>query len=156
MFHWLKKNKFGQEAEPMRDALREAIVNNFPIGPGETVLGKEIIERRVHNVNSLSDATGLSRFKVTQIARKVGLIPEGQQNGVANQWPIPAKRGEQLILRLSEMVPSWEIQKILSCTVTQADAIRAAKLIPAPGSCRWIRRFGLGLSRSNRCADVSA
>jgi len=33
-----------------RDVLREAIVNSFPIEPGEVIPVQEITERRVHSV----------------------------------------------------------------------------------------------------------
>jgi hypothetical protein len=128
-FNWLKHNARVRDSGLLRDILREAIVENFAIGPGEVILGQEITQRRVHSVNSLSHATGLNRWRLYRLMRKAGMIPETDDAAAFNQWVFPAEEGERLVARVANSVPLNKVQHVLGCSKTQAEVLAQHGLI---------------------------
>ena len=140
VFHGLNYANRTPDSRLFRDVLREAIVNNFPIEPGEVILGQEITERRVHSVNSLSNAMGINRWRLYRLMRKAGMIPETADEAAFNQWVFPAEEGERLISRIKNSVHLNKVQHVLGCSVTQAEVLAKHGLITSilPISCEEI------------------
>ena len=109
--------------DQLRDILREAIIQNFAIGPGEAILGQEVTQRRVHSVNSLVSESGINRFTLYRLMRKIGMIPETADDAAFNQWVFPAEEGERLIARLQNSVPQNKVQHVLGCSKTHAEQL---------------------------------
>jgi len=118
-----------QEAGPIRELLREAILNSFAIGPGEEVLGEIVERRRVHSVNSLKSATGLNPKRLYRLMQKAGLIPEDSDAEALNQWVFPAEEGDRLIGRILNSIPQNQLKTVLGCSRTQAEQLVAAELV---------------------------
>lgn len=123
LFNWMNYSKSAKAFGQMRDILREAIVQNFATGPGEVVLGQEVTHRKVHSVNSLANETGINRFRLYRLMRKIGLIPETADDAAFNQWVFPAEEGERLIARLQNSVPLNKVQHVLGCSKTHAEQL---------------------------------
>ena len=123
LFRWMKKTQRAEEYAPLKHVLREAILENFAIEPGEDLMGEEVTQRRVHSVNSLADATGLQRWALTRMLRKVGLIPPTDEVAAFNQWVFPAQEGEQLAERILNSVPLYRLPDILGCTKSMAGLV---------------------------------
>ncbi|SEO32009.1 hypothetical protein SAMN05216227_10971 [Pseudorhodobacter antarcticus] len=129
VFNWLNYASSAQDSGPFRDILRDAIVDNFAIGPGEVILGQEITQRRVHSVNSLSNATGINRWRLYRVMRKSGMIPETADDAAFNQWVFPAEEGERLVTRITNSVHLNKVQHVLGCSKTQAEVLARHGLI---------------------------
>ncbi|KMK67566.1 hypothetical protein IMCC21224_112437 [Puniceibacterium sp. IMCC21224] len=121
LFIWMNYSKNAKGFDQFRDVLREAIVQNFAIGPGEVILGQEVLHRRVHSVNSLVNETGINRFRLYRLMRKTGLIPATTDDAAFNQWVFPAEKGEQLIARIQNSIPLNKVQHVLGCSKTHAE-----------------------------------
>jgi hypothetical protein len=129
VFNWLNYATRARDSGLFRDILRESIVENFAVGPGEVILGQEITQRRVHSVNSLSNATGINRWRLYRLMRKARMIPETADGAAFNQWVFPAEEGERLVARVENSVPLNKIQHVLGCSKTQAELIAQHGLI---------------------------
>lgn len=138
LFNWLNYTQRSEDFGPLRQILRDAIVDNFAVGPGEVVLGEEITQRRVHSVNSLVNANGINRFRLYRLMRKAGMIPETADTAAFNQWVFPAAEGERLIARIRNSNPMNRVQQDLCRTVSApridhlggADLRRAGRVDP--------------------------
>ena len=129
LFNWLKYSTRGDDFNRFRDIVREAIIQNFAIGAGETVLGREIVTRRVHSVNSLAAKAGVSRFRLYRLMRKMGAIPVTDDQAAFNQQVFPADEGERLIARIQNSVPLNKVRHVLGCTKTHAEQLAKHGLI---------------------------
>ena len=129
LFNWLNCTQRSKDFGPLRQIVRDAIVDNFAIGPGEIILGEEISQRRVHSVNSLVAATGINRFRLYRVMRKTGIIPETADTVAFNQWVFPAHEGERLITRIQNSIPLNQVKHALGCSTTQAEQLAQHGLI---------------------------
>lgn len=129
MFNWLSYTRRTEDFGPIRELVRDAILDNFAIAPGETILGEEVTQRRMHSVNSLVSATGINRFRLTRLMRKARVIPETTDIAAFNQWVFPAERGEQLIARIQNSIPLNRVMHVLGCSKTHAEQLAHHGLI---------------------------
>lgn len=60
--------------DPFRDILRDCILENWPIGPGETVLGRVVPERRLHSVTTAATETGIGTKVLEHFLVEAGAI----------------------------------------------------------------------------------
>lgn len=129
LFNWLKYTQRSADFGPLRAIVRDAIVENFAIGPGEVILGETVTQRRVHSVNSLVNATGINRFSLYRVMRKAGMIPETADTVAFNQWVFPADEGERLITRIQNSIPLNQVKHELGCSKTHAEQLAQYGLI---------------------------
>ena len=146
LFNWLKKSdRVGKEG-PIRDVVRDAIVENFPIGSGEMVLGQAVGQRKVHSVNSLTNATGLNRFRLYRVMRKTGMIPEDIYGAALNQLVFSATQAETMIARIQNSIPQNQVQSVLGCSKTHVEQLVKGGLISSVVS---MAEGGVGLTRGD-------
>lgn len=129
LFNWLKKTERSGDEGPIRDVVREAIIENFSIGPSELVLGEIVERRKVHSVNSLTNATGLTRYRLYRIMRKARMIPDEDNDAALNQRVFPAQEAEMMIARIQNSIPQNRIQGVLGCSKTHAQQLVRSGLI---------------------------
>jgi len=60
--------------DPFRDILRDCILENWPIGSGETVLGRVVPERRLHSVTTAATETGIGTKVLEHFLVEAGAI----------------------------------------------------------------------------------
>ncbi|MEP3920465.1 TniQ family protein [Ascidiaceihabitans sp.] len=121
LYNSIKKSEREGGLGPIVDVVRDAIVENFAIGVGETVLGKVVPERKVHSVNSLTRATKTHKYRLYRLARTMGMIPETADQAAFNQWVFPAEEAERLIEKIENSIPQNLVMKFLGCTITQVE-----------------------------------
>lgn len=63
------------ELAPVREIVADHILSNFPVGPGELILQKPVIERRVHSIFTLSKQFGVIGARVAGVLTTGGLLP---------------------------------------------------------------------------------
>jgi len=61
--------------DPFRDILRDCILEYWPIGPGETVLGRVVPERRLHSITTAATETGIGTKVLEHFLMEAGAIP---------------------------------------------------------------------------------
>lgn len=60
--------------DTFRDILRDCILENWPIGPGETVLGRVIPERRLHSITTAATEIGIGTKVLEHFLVEAGAI----------------------------------------------------------------------------------
>ncbi|KLK93144.1 hypothetical protein AA309_11130 [Microvirga vignae] len=103
------------EASPLRDVLRQHIVETTPVGPGTSVLGMIVEKRSVHSIYTLSRATGQHPARLRKILIEAGLVPEDATDVVDNRIVFNAEEAERLVRRLDTSVPLKDVAGYLNC-----------------------------------------
>lgn len=73
-FKWAAFQCEGSAYSPIRDVLREHIIETMPVEPGAILLGKAVERRKVHSVRSASQATGAHPKQLRKILRSIGAL----------------------------------------------------------------------------------
>lgn len=87
--------------DPLRDVLRRHIVETMPFGPGETVLGQEVTERRVHSARTVAPVLGVSIPTAYKRLRLVGVLDATSDDLVMGQCTFDAQVHASAIRRLA-------------------------------------------------------
>ncbi|OYU77436.1 MAG: hypothetical protein CFE32_05660 [Alphaproteobacteria bacterium PA3] len=118
LYKWLHNTAYGEEVGGIRHVVREAILWNFPIGPGETIFGEPVERRYVHSANTLINKTGRNRRRFYKLLTKLKFIPEGGDAIATNQYVFPAEEAERVVARIENSVPLNKVRDILGCSKT--------------------------------------
>lgn len=54
LYQWLSRSAMDAQYTPLKDLIRNYVIETFPVGPGETVLGQVVEQRRVHNLTTFA------------------------------------------------------------------------------------------------------
>jgi hypothetical protein len=66
--------------DPLRNVLRQHIVETLPFGPGEVVLGQEVKKRRIHSARTVAPELGVSQLTAHKRLRLIGVLDETTKN----------------------------------------------------------------------------
>ncbi len=139
LFQWIQFQRSGKSRGPIREVLRQFILDNLAIDPGTSLLG-EIVERRSrHSVDSLAKQTGLNRKTLNRALVMTGILPEGDPNRVDGFLSFDAGAGECLAKRLKGAIPVTKIPAYLKCNRMQAQALARSGLIGRIGGVAGFR-----------------
>ncbi|WP_417586948.1 hypothetical protein [Pararhodobacter oceanensis] len=75
LFDWLDRRSNAIDPGPIRDILRDHIVQRSAVERGTTVLGVEISDQKYYTVHSLSTEVGIERPRLTRLLKKLDQIP---------------------------------------------------------------------------------
>jgi hypothetical protein len=89
LYQWLQFNRGAKDRGPIRQALREHILDTMAVEPGTVLLGTVVGTRRRHSVASLAKASGLHPKTLNRALMNSGLIPDGDPDRVDG----PSERG---------------------------------------------------------------
>jgi hypothetical protein len=114
---------------PLRAAIRDFIKTNFPLKPGEVVLGETITERRLHSVTSLARDVGFGAERVKKLLRLNGVIDDDQARLADYNIVVDAKAGLDALRDSLTALPYHGVAKYLGIPPKQAVLLVEAKLI---------------------------
>jgi hypothetical protein len=120
LYQWLNYQGRGEEGAPLRDLLRQYLLETMPVGPGNSLLGRMVESRRVHSIYTLSKATGQHPKRLRKILIEAGLVPEDATDIVDNRVVFNADEAEQLVRRFATSVPLTEVAAYLNCSRVHA------------------------------------
>lgn len=129
LYNWLYHTAYGVEVGAIRDVVKEAILWNFPLGPGDTVFGEAVETRRVHSANTLINKTGKNRLRLYKLLTKLKFIPPSRDAIATNQYVFPAEEVERIVHRIERSVPLNKVRTILGCGRTHEEALAKHSLI---------------------------
>lgn len=130
LYHWLSRSARQPEYQPVKDAIRHYIVNNFPLGAGETVFGEEVQTRRVHSLGSFQRECKMSGQRVRAALVEHGFLTLDPETGSVNEPGIfSATRSERLMQDLNDGLTRLATSKMLNIPRAQFDAVCEAGLI---------------------------
>lgn len=105
LFEWLAYRNPIVDPGPIKELLREHILDHTAIDTGEFLLGREVTKRRCHSVYSLSIATEIHPKRLRKILENRGLIPEGCAGVALNLLVFPAEETEKFCRELLDTIP---------------------------------------------------
>lgn len=135
LYQWLAFNEAsGWRAGPIRDLVREHIIDNYNVAAGDVVLGEMVPRRRVHTAVSLHLATGINSRTARNLMADLGR--PGQVMEAAD--------AEKLAADYEASIPLLHVPKYLNCSRVHALLLSEAGIIRPmgrPGKCRLHSRF---------------
>ncbi len=114
LYKWLHFSKAEKPVGPIREVLREHILDTMAVKSGRTLLGKKVGASRRQTIATLSDQFDIHADTVALALQKFGMISrnQAQQNVLET---VPAKEAEDLMRMLSRAVPVARIPGYVGC-----------------------------------------
>ncbi len=108
--------------DPVRDVVRDFVVERFAVGPGEMVLGREITERIVHSVRSASVETGSHPKRLRRLLTSSGSLSATVD--VADAFAFfDAKGAEGLLAAVRDAVTATGAEECLGANRVQTSIL---------------------------------
>lgn len=114
LYQYLAFGDDAREAHILRGILREYVISNFPIGPGEIVLGKPVDHRRLHSVHTLHRQTELHPKRLRKLLVDQGLVDVDDARS-DNLLVFPAKAAEPLTTKIVNALSLKQVETYLNC-----------------------------------------
>lgn len=154
VFFNLMDGKMGDEIPSVRNVLREVILENFVVHPGDNLLGEPCVKRRFHSLQSAADQTGVHPTKVASVLTAAGLMPRPEDTKFIQ---IEAEPAEEMLRRLSNAVLTRDALKFLGLPWRHLMSLQDAGLIspinPACGGQYMYCRHDLSRLRDALCQN---
>lgn len=129
LYQWLQFNKNGKPLGPVREIVRNYVLDNFSIEVGADLMGETVDRRRVHSIHSLAKQTGDHPKTVNRALVLSGLI-DGDPDKVCGTRVCDADAAEALMQRVRNSIPVTELPTYLNCNRVQAQQFVRSGLIP--------------------------
>jgi hypothetical protein len=105
---------------PFREILAEHLLNTWPLGPGDELMGEPVTVRQLHSVVSAAEETGIDPRRLRKMLRASGLIDET----LPDAWAVfSAKGAEHILAPLLEYMTSKDFAEFLGMTRSQFDLL---------------------------------
>ncbi len=116
----------GPEFEPFRSILREHILETWPLGPGDTVLGVPVETRRLHSVRTASNETGIGTTRLRKALAAAGLVePKGTRT--SDVWEVfDAERASPVLATIVRAMGPSQTHEHFNFPRDQFDLMEAA------------------------------
>lgn len=141
IYDWLKRGAgSGSAFAPIRDLLRDHILQTWPLGPGEQALDFRVVERRLHSIRTAAKTFGLHPKRLRRILMDAAVISETD----APDAEVIFRVGDvgDILEQASAAVSLASAQKRLAMTRSQMETlIRAGLLKPGEGGDAARPRF---------------
>lgn len=116
LYGWLFASRQSKDPGPIRDIVREVIIENVPLVPGQMLLG-EVVERpRLASIASIAKSEGLHPKTLSNVLRVSGVISDtipvrGARNVVADY-----EKARALIDATKHAVPAIQVPDMLTAS----------------------------------------
>lgn len=121
LYQWLQFGRSGKDWGPIKEVLRDHILETMAIEPGTVLLGHTVEKRRFHSVPSLAKKYGLHPATLRRVAVLRGLIGGARSDLHKNIFD--AQRGEAVAASLLRAITVKEAQTRLNATRLQAQML---------------------------------
>ncbi|TFL18457.1 TniQ family protein [Jannaschia formosa] len=144
LYDWLDRRANLIDPGPIRDALRDHIVEHSAVETGETILGEEVKRRQFYSLQSLADSMGLDRRRLSRLLQKLGHIPAGATDAESGRLVFPADAMEEFCSDWRNAILLHDVPDYIGASKRLTHALYAAgvlePLVPAdePGAVRKV------------------
>lgn len=144
LYDWIDRRSQLIAPGPIRDILREHILDHDAYMQGEKLLGELVTERRLHSVKSLALTLKVDRRRMSRLMQKLGLVPEGATDAESGRLVFPVKDVEQLVTDYESAVPLAQVPHYIGGTPNQSLTLYNTGILPAvipadaPGAVRGV------------------
>ena len=123
LFDWLAARSSFADPGPIRDILRDHIIEHSAVDRGETVLGEVVTERRFHSLGSLVEATGLTRRRLFLLLQKLGYVDQGATIAECGDLVFPVGEVETICADLADPILLHDVAAYIGASNAQALAL---------------------------------
>lgn len=96
IYDWLQFDKSDQDPGPIKDVVRDFIIDQMPVEPGTVLFGESVLKRRWHTVHTLSKVSGVHRTALNRALVIEGLLADSDPGQIELRKIFNAKDGEAL------------------------------------------------------------
>jgi hypothetical protein len=132
LYEWLAYSD--AELEPVREVVRDHILDTMPIPKGTVLLGRKQDGVKVHSVQSLSRVYGAHPKTVRRLAGQLGLLPEGHAETSDNKILMPAEVIVPAMTAITTGMSPAELYEALGVAKKVGVPIRQALFDPIPNT----------------------
>ncbi|MDF3606666.1 TniQ family protein [Paracoccus sp. DMF-8] len=111
-----------------REILRDAVLDLWPLGAGESVFGHVLPERRIHSVVTAASELSINPGRLRPLLVEAGAIAADDHRPHARVI-FDARRFVPLLASISEFVPDGAMRKTLGATETEMMALEQAGIL---------------------------
>lgn len=100
LYRFLAEDSDDPAFEPAREVLRRHIIEEMPVGPGDTALGKPVQSRIVHSVRSVAPELGLNTVTAGRRLVRVGILDGSTEHLSPDQRTFEVAKHAIMLARL--------------------------------------------------------
>jgi hypothetical protein len=120
IYQWLQFNKSKQDPGPIKQVVRDFVLDNIPVEAGCDLFGEVLVRRKRHSITSLSNEAGIHRKTLRRALVGAGIIQDDANTKSQIPTTFDAKDGDQLAGRINHSLPVKKLPAYLNCNRTQA------------------------------------
>ena len=129
LFEWATEAERGYDRGPLLDLLFTHIVETMPVGPGDTLFGRPVEQRRIHSVRTLTKASGLNHKRLRKVLEARAVIGPEMLSMSDNRAWFDAAAGEAVAAELTEGLTLKQARPYLGVPLTLMSGIIEAGLL---------------------------
>ncbi|MFD2741712.1 hypothetical protein ACFSUD_19325 [Sulfitobacter aestuarii] len=113
--------------DDFRRILRSHMMETWPLGVGDELLGEPVAERRLHSVRSAAKATGIDQRRLRKILAAEGIVPE---EGLPDAWQVfDAKRADAVLKAAKTLITAKDFAEGINASRSQFDLLFAGGVL---------------------------
>ncbi|NVO25614.1 TniQ family protein [Donghicola mangrovi] len=113
--------------DEFRRILRSHMMETWPLGIGDELLGEPIVERRLHSVRSAAKATGIDQRRLRKILAAEGIIPE---EGLPDAWQVfDAKLADTVLKAATTLITAKDFAEGINASRSQFNLLVAGGVL---------------------------
>ncbi|APX12393.1 TniQ family protein [Tateyamaria omphalii] len=116
LYGWLFSSRLTKHPGPIRDLIRDVIIEHVPLVPGQMLLGKAVEHPRLSSITSIAKAEGLHSKTLANVLRVAGVIGDGEEQKSARNVVADYTKAKVLIDRAKRAVPVTQVPDMLSAS----------------------------------------
>jgi len=116
LYGWLFSSRLSKDPGPIRDVVRDIIIENVPLVPGQMLLGKQINAPRLACITSIASAERLHPKTLANILKLVGVIDATQPTKGARNVVVDYALAKPFIERVKHTIPVTQVPAILAAS----------------------------------------
>lgn len=127
LYGWLFASRLAKDPGPIRDIVRDVIVDQVPLVPGQMLLGKVVSHPRLSSISSIAKAEGLHSKTLANVLEVAGLIDGNKELKGARNVVADYGKAKALIDIAKHAVPVTQVPDLLATSrpiVTELIALR--------------------------------
>lgn len=129
LYQWVQFKKNSKPVGPIRDVMREFILDHFPVAKRTDLLGEQVLVQRVHTARTLARELGVDPFLINRIAISAGLI-DGDPSKTCASKVFDAAEGAVLTERVRNSMTLKDLRDYLNCCRNTTSELLEHGVIP--------------------------
>lgn len=143
LYGWLFASRLTKDPGPIRDIVRDVIIEHVPLVPGQMLLGKPVEHPRLSSIASIAKAEGLHSKTLANVLRVAGLLGEGEERKSSGNVVANYAEAKVLIDRAKHAVPVTQVPDMLSASrPLVAELISLGQLTRIQDHCHLQSKLG--------------